>query len=454
MDAWRSCLQRRQSADACRCQRHCRRHEGMGAGAGRDALYPLVPAHDRLHRREARQLHLALPVSGTICHGVFRQGAGDAASRMPRRSRRAACARRSRQAATPPGTPPPTPSSRTVALYIPTVFCSYSGEALDKKTPLLRSIERGQPSGGADSSPVRRHKDAEGHRRTSDPKQEYFLIDKELYLKREDLRMCGRTLFGAKPPKGQELDDHYYGSIRPRVDRLYAATSTRSCGSSACYSKTKHNEVAPSAARNGARCTATCNTACDQNQLTMEIMKKVADRHGLVCLLHEKPFAGVNGSGKHDNWSLATDTGKNLFAPGKTPSQNGAVSAVPDRLHRRRRRLSGASALHRCFRGQRSPSRRAGGASCRHLHLSSADELEAMSSTPSSTRPTIPTARRARCASASTCCRPFRRTRPTATARRRVAFTGNKFEFRMPRLQPVHFRVRTSSLNTHHGRGA
>ena len=194
----------------------------MGAGAGRDALYPLVPAHDRLHRRKARQLHLALPVSGTICHGVFRQGAGDAASRTPRRSRRADCARHSRHAATPRGTPPPTPSSRTVRLYIPTVFCSYSGEALDKKTPLLRSIERGQPAGGADSSPVRRHKDAEGHRHSVGPEQEYFLIDKELYLKREDLRMCGRTLFGAKPPKGQELDDHYYGSIRPRVDRLHA----------------------------------------------------------------------------------------------------------------------------------------------------------------------------------------------------------------------------------------
>ena len=152
------------------------------------------------------------------------------------------------------------------------------------------------------------------------PEQEYFLVDKELYLKREDLRMCGRTLFGAKPPKGQELDDHYYGSIRPRVT-AYMQDLDEELWKLGIYSKTKHNEVAPSQ-HEMAPVYCDCNTACDQNQLTMDIMKKVADRHGLVCLLHEKPFAGVNGSGKHDNWSLSTDSGENLFAPGKTPSQN------------------------------------------------------------------------------------------------------------------------------------
>ena len=193
-------------------------------------------------------------------------------------------------------------------LYIPTVFFSYSGEALDKKTPLLRSID-------AVSRQAVRILRLFGDTKTRKvianvgPEQEYFLIDKELYLKREDLRMCGRTLFGAKPPKGQELDDHYYGSIRPRVT-AYMQDLDEELWKLGIYSKTKHNEVAPSQ-HEMAPVYCDCNTACDQNQLTMDIMKKVADRHGLVCLLHEKPFAGVNGSGKHDNWSLATDSGEN-----------------------------------------------------------------------------------------------------------------------------------------------
>ena len=204
-------------------------------------------------------------------------------------------------------------------LYIPTVFFSYSGEALDKKTPLLRSID-------AMSRQAVRILRLFGDTKTKKvsanvgPEQEYFLVDKELYLKREDLRMCGRTLFGAKPPKGQELDDHYYGSIRPRVT-AYMQDLDEELWKLGIYSKTKHNEVAPSQ-HEMAPVYCDCNTACDQNQLTMDIMKKVADRHGLVCLLHEKPFAGVNGSGKHVNWSLSTDTGENLFSPGKTPSQN------------------------------------------------------------------------------------------------------------------------------------
>ena len=205
------------------------------------------------------------------------------------------------------------------SLCIPTVMCSYSGEALDKKTPLLRSMDAVNKQalrvlrlfGDVQTSKVTPNVGVE---------QEYFLLDKELYLKREDLRLCGRTLFGAKPPKGQELDDHYFGAIKPRV-AAYMKDLDEELWKLGVLSKTKHNEVAP-AQHEMAPIYTDANTACDHNQLTMETMKKVADRHGLVCLLHEKPFAGVNGSGKHNNWSLGTDTGKNLFAPGKTPSQN------------------------------------------------------------------------------------------------------------------------------------
>ena len=205
------------------------------------------------------------------------------------------------------------------SLCIPTVFCSYGGDALDKKTPLLRSMDAVNKQA---LRILRLFGDTETQKVTPQvgPEQEYFLIDKELYLQREDLRLCGRTLFGAKPPKGQELEDHYFGSIRPRVS-AYMKDLDEELWKLGVYSKTKHNEVAP-AQHEMAPIYSDANTANDHNQLTMEIMKKVADRHGLVCLLHEKPFAGVNGSGKHDNWSLGTDTGKNLFAPGKTPSQN------------------------------------------------------------------------------------------------------------------------------------
>ena len=205
------------------------------------------------------------------------------------------------------------------SLCIPTVFCSYGGDALDKKTPLLRSME-------AVSRQALRILHLFGDDKTQrvtaqvGAEQEYFLIDKVLYEKREDLKFCGRTLFGAKPPKGQELDDHYFGAIRPRVAE-YMQDLDRELWKLGVLSKTKHNEVAPSQ-HEMAPIYCDCNAANDQNQLTMEVMKKVADRHGLVCLLHEKPFAGVNGSGKHNNWSLCTDTGKNLFSPGKTPSQN------------------------------------------------------------------------------------------------------------------------------------
>ena len=204
-------------------------------------------------------------------------------------------------------------------LCIPTAFCSYGGEALDKKTPLLRSMEalniqalRILKLFGNDS--VKRVLPSAG------AEQEYFLIDKDMYDKRHDLIYTGRTLFGAKPPKGQELDDHYFGAIKPRV-AAYMEELNRELWKLGILAKTEHNEVAP-AQHELAPIYTTTNIATDQNQLTMEIMQKVAAKHGLVCLLHEKPFAGVNGSGKHDNWSLATDTGENLLKPGKTPSQN------------------------------------------------------------------------------------------------------------------------------------
>ena len=204
------------------------------------------------------------------------------------------------------------------SLCIPTVFCSYGGQALDKKTPLLRSIS------AVNRAALRVLKlfgdDAEKVTPQIGAEQEYFLIDRELYLKRMDLRLCGRTLFGAKPPKGQELDDHYFGAFRPRVG-AYMQELDEELWKLGVLSKTKHNEVAPGQ-HEMAPIYCDANTANDQNQLVMETMKKVAERHGLVCLLHEKPFAGVNGSGKHVNWSLSTDTGENLFSPGKTPSQN------------------------------------------------------------------------------------------------------------------------------------
>ena len=204
-------------------------------------------------------------------------------------------------------------------LYIPTVFCSYSGQTLDKKTPLLRSISR------LDQQCLRilrlfGNTEANHVIPQVGPEQEYFLIDKSMYQRREDLKLCGRTLFGARPPKGQELDDHYYGAIKPRVAKFMQELDEE-LWKLGVFAKTEHNEVAP-AQHELAPVYTDANTATDHNQLTMALLKKVADRHDLVCLLHEKPFAGVNGSGKHDNWSLATDTGENLLKPGKTPSQN------------------------------------------------------------------------------------------------------------------------------------
>ncbi len=205
------------------------------------------------------------------------------------------------------------------SLYIPTAFCSYGGEALDKKTPLLRSMETLNKQAlrilrlfGNDT--------AKKVIPTVGAEQEYFLIDKSVYEKRLDLIHCGRTLFGARPAKGQELEDHYYGAIKTRVSDFMKEVDDE-LWKLGVYAKTEHNEVAP-AQHELASVYSSVNTACDQNQLTMEILKSVANKHGMVCLLHEKPFESVNGSGKHNNWSLATDTGENLLKPGDTPQEN------------------------------------------------------------------------------------------------------------------------------------
>ena len=204
-------------------------------------------------------------------------------------------------------------------LCIPTVFCSYCGSVLDKKTPLLRSMEQ------LNEQALRilklfGHSDITHVASTVGPEQEYFLIDKEMFEKRKDLKFCGRTLFGAKPPKGQEMEDHYFGAIRPRVE-AFMQDLNNELWKLGIFAKTEHNEVAPSQ-HELAPIFTTTNTATDHNQITMEILKRTAEKHNMACLLHEKPFAGINGSGKHNNWSMSTNTGKNLLDGGKTPSSN------------------------------------------------------------------------------------------------------------------------------------
>ena len=204
-------------------------------------------------------------------------------------------------------------------LYIPTAFCSYSGEALDKKTPLLRSMDT------LNTQAVRMlhllgNDTVKRVSATIGPEQEYFLVDKDLYRQRKDLIFCGRTLFGAPAPKGQEMEDHYFGALKPRVS-AYMHDLDLELWKLGIPAKTKHNEVAP-AQHELAPVFDTANIAVDHNQLTMEMMKKVAEKHGLTCLLHEKPFDRINGSGKHNNWSLTTDDGVNLLNPGRTPAQN------------------------------------------------------------------------------------------------------------------------------------
>ena len=204
-------------------------------------------------------------------------------------------------------------------LCIPTAFCSYSGEALDKKTPLLRSMEAVSKE-ATHLLHILGKTDVKRVNTTVGAEQEYFLVDKECYRLRKDLIFCRRTLFGAPAPKGQEMDDHYFGSIKPRVE-AFMEELNEELWKLGIPAKTEHNEVAP-AQHELAPVFETVNVAVDHNQLVMEMMKKVADRHGLACLLHEKPFEGINGSGKHNNWALSTDTGENLLNPGKTPAEN------------------------------------------------------------------------------------------------------------------------------------
>ena len=313
------------------------------------------------------------------------------------------------------------------SLCIPTIFCSYSGHALDKKTPLLRSMDEVSRQA---IRILRLFGDTETKRVTAQvgPEQEYFLIDKELFRQRKDLQMTGRTLFGAKPPRGQELEDHYFGAIKPRV-AAYMKDLDETLWALGVLSKTKHNEVAPSQ-HEMAPIYSDANTACDHNQIAMEMMKKVADRHGLVCLLHEKPFAGVNGSGKHDNWSLSTDTGRNLFKPGSTPSQNARfllflsafIKGVDDYQDFLRTTVATAGNDHRLGAQEAPPA---------VLSIFLGDELNAV--VDSIIHDTHYTDAEKKMLKVGVDVLPAIRQDNTDRNRTSpMAFTGNKFEFRMP----------------------
>ena len=311
-------------------------------------------------------------------------------------------------------------------LCIPTAFCSYSGEALDKKTPLLRSMEAINKQalrvlrlfGNVD---VKRVTTSVG------PEQEYFLIDRAMYDQRKDLIYTGRTLFGARPPKGQELDDHYFGSIKPRV-QAYMSDLNEELWKLGILAKTEHNEVAP-AQHELAPIYTTTNLATDHNQLTMEIMQRVAWKHGLVCLLHEKPFAGINGSGKHNNWSIATDTGVNLLSPGATPFENAqfllflvaVVKAVDDYQSLLRLSVATAGNDHRLGANEAPPA---------VISIFLGDELTAILDAIETDTPYTGTEKKK--IRLGTDVLP-RFTRDTTDRNRTspFAFTGNKFEFRM-----------------------
>ena len=311
-------------------------------------------------------------------------------------------------------------------LCIPTAFCSYGGEALDKKTPLLRSME-------ALNRQALRILNLFGHTEVKrvvtnvGPEQEYFLIDRDMYLKRKDLIYTGRTLFGAKPPMGQELDDHYFGAIKPRV-KAYMEELDEELWKLGIYAKTEHNEVAP-CQHELAPIYTTGNIASDHNQLTMEIMKKVARRHGLVCLLHEKPFAGVNGSGKHNNWSLATDTGVNLLSPGETPYENAqfllflvaVIQAVDDYQDLLRLSVASAGNDHRLGAQEAPPA---------VVSMFLGDELTAVLDAIEKDSPYAGTEKRRLRLGADVLPR-FNRDTTDRNRTSPFAFTGNKFEFRM-----------------------
>lgn len=311
-------------------------------------------------------------------------------------------------------------------LCIPTAFCSYNGHALDKKTPLLRSMEEISKQGVRLLSIL--GKKAERINVSVGPEQEYFLVDTALYEKRKDLFYTGRTLFGARPPKGQELSDHYFGAIKPRVVK-YMKELDEELWKLGILAKTKHNEVAPGQ-HEFAPIYTTVNIATDQNQLTMEIMKKVASKHNMTCLLHEKPFDGVNGSGKHNNWSLSTDTGVNLFDPGKSPQDNAqfllilcAVIAAVDK-HQDLLRISVANASndHRLGANEAPPA---------IVSMYLGDEITGILQAIADGRTY---SRRAKC-EVEIGVHVLPKFSMDSADRNRTspfAFTGNKFEFRMP----------------------
>ena len=311
-------------------------------------------------------------------------------------------------------------------LCIPTAFCSYGGEALDKKTPLLRSME------ALNKQAMRilklfGHTDVKRVVTNVGPEQEYFLVDREMYLKRKDLIYTGRTLFGARPPKGQELDDHYFGAIKPRV-KAFMEELDEELWKLGIYAKTEHNEVAP-CQHELAPIFTTGNIASDHNQLTMEIMKKVARKHGLVCLLHEKPFAGVNGSGKHNNWSMATDKGVNLLSPGETPYENAqfllflvaVIQAVDDYQGLLRMSVASAGNDHRLGANEAPPA---------VVSMFLGDELTAVLDALENDSPYAGTERHRMRLGADVLPR-FNRDTTDRNRTSPFAFTGNKFEFRM-----------------------
>ncbi len=311
-------------------------------------------------------------------------------------------------------------------LCIPTAFCSYGGEALDKKTPLLRSMEALNLQA---LRVLRLFGNREVQRVVTNvgPEQEYFLVDREMYLKRKDLIYTGRTLFGAKPPKGQELEDHYFGAIKPRV-KAFMEELNEELWKLGIYAKTEHNEVAPCQHELAPIFTVT-NVAADHNQLTMEIMKKVARRHGLVCLLHEKPFAGVNGSGKHNNWSMATDTGVNLLSPGDTPYENAqfllfllaVIKAVDEYQGLLRLSVASAGNDHRLGANEAPPA---------VISIFLGDELSAVLDAIETDSPYAGTEKRRIRLGADVLPR-FNRDTTDRNRTSPFAFTGNKFEFRM-----------------------
>ncbi len=312
-------------------------------------------------------------------------------------------------------------------LCIPTAFCSYGGEALDKKTPLLRSMEALSKQAMRILKLFGSDENVKCVRTSVGPEQEYFLVDKDMFEARKDLKFTGRTLFGAKPPKGQELDDHYFGVIKPKV-AAYMADLNEELWKLGILAKTEHNEVAP-AQHELAPIYSTTNIATDHNQLTMEIMQKVAARHGLVCLLHEKPFAGVNGSGKHNNWSIATDTGVNLLTPGETPYENAqfllflcaVIKAVDDYQDLLRLSVATAGNDHRLGANEAPPA---------VVSMFLGDELSAVLDAIEKDEPYAGAEKTTMKLGVHVLPR-FTRDTTDRNRTSPFAFTGNKFEFRM-----------------------